>query len=169
MNWGPIVGDQISRDHMDLGPNVSQYLSNIFWLKPKYLALLTFLSLETKMSKEGLDFVYTIYLQAFSTTTYTTWCPLTVTSRSVLLPLHYKFCMDCTRTACTRWIHVYVCYVLDYVVVALHVVCIQLMVAAIENFIRNFMSNSLKTKVGLSLFFLVLVGSRLTESFQYCN
>ena len=124
MNWGPIVGDQISRDHMDLGPNVSQYLSNIFWLKPKYLALLTFLSLETKMSKEGLDFVYTIYLQAFSTTTYTTWCPLTVTSRSVLLPLHYKFCMDCTRTACTRWIHVYVCYVLDYVVVALHVVCI---------------------------------------------
>ena len=63
-----------------------------------------------------------LYLQAFSTTTYTTWCPLTVTSRSVLLPLHYKFCMDCTRTACTRSIHVYVCYVLAYVVVASHVV-----------------------------------------------
>ena len=24
INWGPIVGDQMSRDHMCLGPNVSQ-------------------------------------------------------------------------------------------------------------------------------------------------
>ena len=107
-----------------------------------------------------------LYLQAFSTTTYTTWCPLTVTSRSVLLPLHYKFCMDCTRTACTRWIHVYVCYVLAYVVVALHVVYTQCMVAAIE----NFMSKSLKTKVGETLFFKQYLTDLLaldsTESFQ---
>ena len=32
INWGPNVGDQMYRDHMDLGPNVSQPYNAHFFL-----------------------------------------------------------------------------------------------------------------------------------------
>jgi hypothetical protein len=39
INWGPIVGDQMSGDHMRLGPNVSQPVFGLFlitYLLPTY-------------------------------------------------------------------------------------------------------------------------------------
>ena len=63
----------------------------------------------------------------------------------------------------------YVCYVLVYVVVALHVVSIYIVNGSSY---WEFYVQSLKTKVGESLFFKYLtdlVALDLTESFQNCK
>ena len=43
INWGPIVGDQMSGDHMHLGPNVSQPLNYYDILYHLFILFLSFI------------------------------------------------------------------------------------------------------------------------------